>query len=437
MSAGYIGVQRLRLVAEHGAGAHGLRARVEDALRISSKPPGLAHRFLLIRRLRLRLPREASAQSLALRLEQEWRRLEALAQPMATASADAEAVWAVDEVAARGVLLRRWLDGEPAVAWFWQRLLPAVEFAASLAQRIVGLLFEPLAAAAHSPSFERAVQQRLWREAWPQIVAAGQARAVMAASSPRQEQVFQQVLREPDGVLESLSLRSWVVPDAARLAASLPDAQQQAIVSALPRPRHSAQEHAEVPRWLPDATREHRPAAQAFLANRVASRAHMPVASPSGPAKQAIGCTTAHLAAATVDGATTDWAGLWFLLPLLQQLGLAQQPAPARLLAALLRRAAMRHDLDAPALAWRAQLGDFDDVRADDWWRRARWACVRQARLPLRRLLHRPGRVWLSPQRIDLWLPLARAHIRIRRAGFDIDPGYVPWLDCVIRFHYA
>ena len=83
MSAVTIDVQRLRLVAGRGAGAQGLRARVEDALRISSKPPGLAHRFLLIRRLRLSLPREASAQSLSLRLEQQWRRLEALAQPMA------------------------------------------------------------------------------------------------------------------------------------------------------------------------------------------------------------------------------------------------------------------------------------------------------------------------------------------------------------------
>ena len=88
-------------------------------------------------------------------------------------------------------------------------------------------------------------------------------------------------------------------------------------------------------------------------------------------------------------------------------------------------------------MAWLAQFAPQDDQRADDWWRRARWACVRQARLPLRRLLRRPGRIWLSTHRIDLWLPLAQADIRIRRAGFDIDPGYVPWLDCVIHFHYS
>ena len=25
---------------------------------------------------------------------------------------------------------------------------------------------------------------------------------------------------------------------------------------------------------------------------------------------------------------------------------------------------------------------------------------------------------------------------RVRRAGLDLDPGYVPWLGCVVRFLY-
>jgi len=36
----------------------------------------------------------------------------------------------------------------------------------------------------------------------------------------------------------------------------------------------------------------------------------------------------------------------------------------------------------------------------------------------------------------ELRLPLAQADIRLRRAGFDIDPGYLPWLDTVVHFHY-
>ena len=75
-----------------------------------------------------------------------------------------------------------------------------------------------------------------------------------------------------------------------------------------------------------------------------------------------------------------------------------------------------------------------DDAAA--WWLLARRLSPRLARLPLRRVLHRPGRVWLAPHRVDLVLPLHSADVRIRRAGFDIDPGYVPWLDAVIHFHY-
>jgi hypothetical protein len=437
MGAADIDVRRLRLVAGREASAQTLRARVEDALRISSKPPGLAHRFLCVRKLRLSLPREASAQSLALRLEQQWRRLEALAQPIATASADADAVWAVDEVAARVALLHRWLDGAAADAWFWRRLLPAAVFTAPLTPRVVGLLFEPLAAA--SPALEQALPQRLWREAWPRIVAAGQQRAVLAALNPQQLAQLQQALRPAGRVPEALLQRAGAmaaVAEGASLPVPFARVDLPPVAAVLPRRKPSH----DLP-LLPQATA---PEPQPNLATGVLP---VPLAGPtpaqaaataepgSEPAETVADLTA--LAPTRIDGEPTDWAGLWFLLPLLQQLGLAQQPEPARLLASLLQRAATRHALDAPALAWLQQFADLDDPRADDWWRRARRACVRQARLPLRRLLHRPGRVWLSPHRIDLGLPLASADIRIRRAGFDIDPGYLPWLDCVIHFHYS
>ena len=61
---------------------------------------------------------------------------------------------------------------------------------------------------------------------------------------------------------------------------------------------------------------------------------------------------------------------------------------------------------------------------------------MQHARLPLRRVLHRRGEIWRTPHRIDILLPLARADVRIRRAGLDIDPGYLPWLDTVLHFHY-
>ena len=73
---------------------------------------------------------------------------------------------------------------------------------------------------------------------------------------------------------------------------------------------------------------------------------------------------------------------------------------------------------------------------ARPWWRTARQACAQHARLPLGQLLRRPGEMLVSPQRLDIVFPLRLQDIRVRRAGFDIDPGYLPWLDCVLRFHY-
>jgi hypothetical protein len=37
---------------------------------------------------------------------------------------------------------------------------------------------------------------------------------------------------------------------------------------------------------------------------------------------------------------------------------------------------------------------------------------------------------------LDVSLPLEEADIRVRRAGLDLDPGWVPWFGRVVRFHY-
>ena len=137
----------------------------------------------------------------------------------------------------------------------------------------------------------------------------------------------------------------------------------------------------------------------------------------------------------------TDWAGTWFLLPMLRQLRLDEEAEAAATLAALLRALSQRHALDAPVQRWIDQLPPADALpppaSAARWQLALRLHALQQARLPLRRVLHRPGRVLQAPHRVDVLLPLAQADIRLRRAGFDLDPGYLPWLDCIVRFHYA
>jgi hypothetical protein len=73
------------------------------------------------------------------------------------------------------------------------------------------------------------------------------------------------------------------------------------------------------------------------------------------------------------------------------------------------------------------------------WAVAARRWCWQVARLGLGEIVHRPGRVWLTRTDLDVTLPLDQAEIRIRRAGLDIDPGYISWFGpwgLVVRFHY-
>ena len=38
---------------------------------------------------------------------------------------------------------------------------------------------------------------------------------------------------------------------------------------------------------------------------------------------------------------------------------------------------------------------------------------------------------------IEVRFPLSAVDTRVRRAGLDLDPDFVPWLGCVVRFSYA
>ena len=55
---------------------------------------------------------------------------------------------------------------------------------------------------------------------------------------------------------------------------------------------------------------------------------------------------------------------------------------------------------------------------------------------PLLALLVRPARLHLSRTHADLFLPLDTVDVELRRAGYDLDPGWLPGLRRVIRFHY-
>ena len=175
-------------------------------------------------------------------------------------------------------------------------------------------------------------------------------------------------------------------------------------------------------------------------------------------------------------GEPTSAAGLYFLLNALQQVGIAAtfDTCPilreANFAPHVLKRLAMDAQVaeDDPMLRCLPAKDQRLDLHHEDWteihaksechpggltaialtdpatlvrlWAVAarRW-CWRVARLSLSEIVHRPGRVWLTRTDLDVTLPLDQVDIRIRRAGLDIDPGYVSWFGpwgLVVRFHY-
>jgi hypothetical protein len=61
----------------------------------------------------------------------------------------------------------------------------------------------------------------------------------------------------------------------------------------------------------------------------------------------------------------------------------------------------------------------------------------RYAKLGLRQMLNRPGRIASSKTHFDILFDTQQIDIRIRIAGLDINPGWVPWLARVVQFHYV
>lgn len=165
----------------------------------------------------------------------------------------------------------------------------------------------------------------------------------------------------------------------------------------------------------------------------------------------------------------TSFAGMLFLVPILERLGFADWLAlnpdllesrfPSRLLRFIGARVGMFQDdplalaLDHPTeaepvfaqadlseaareiLAFRPPRTRPDSLHMAWTTALRRWS-RRNARLGLISLIRRPGRVSVSPTQLDVFFDLAAADLRLRRVALDVDPGWVPWLGRVVRFHY-
>ncbi len=183
------------------------------------------------------------------------------------------------------------------------------------------------------------------------------------------------------------------------------------------------------------------------------------------------------------DAALSAYGGLLFVLPALQRLGYAAwaetllegaaMQIAQQVLALVLRRLDAPSDDPAWLLASTSFNDDFGyiDVKAPAIWGDPTLAAPRGSvekdivalaeqaqpaaalariwliacRRWLRRvagigvasLVMRPAAIGLTATHADVFFRLSDADIRVRRAGIDSDPGWVPWLGRVVAFHYT
>jgi hypothetical protein len=176
------------------------------------------------------------------------------------------------------------------------------------------------------------------------------------------------------------------------------------------------------------------------------------------------------------DALPTAFAGLPMLLTVLDALGMPrwlelQPPHVAKVFArAWLRHIADRLQLPAAdgmrlplalapdeeaaldagtacwaGFAWPA----WSDAPLPQTTRGAAWAAFAPWRVAVRRALRRhgglgiaslcrrPGLVAGTSTHVDVTLPLEAADLRVRRAGLDRDPGWVPWFGRIVAFHFV
>ncbi|MEA5463931.1 hypothetical protein [Leptothoe sp. PORK10 BA2] len=145
----------------------------------------------------------------------------------------------------------------------------------------------------------------------------------------------------------------------------------------------------------------------------------------------------------TLSGTYTDYAGLMYLLNLLQYLQLPaylpQYNDPDTFSQTLLGYVAHRLGVpnQDPILTSLIPFAFIPHSPLHPLWYSAlkTWS-RRHTGLTLKALIQRPGELALTPTHLDLTFDLNQVDIRIRKAGLDLNPGWLPWFGRVVAFHY-
>jgi len=435
-------VRTLRVKAPDSGAAWRAQTALEDALRTASL--GDDARCWLVRRLDLgRLPDRILPRQLAGLLEARVAALQYLAVPGTDpAATQAECVVFADASVALGHVAQALARGAQP-AWFWPQAAPGFRADASVGDNLVALFQRTLAYPDGAPRAVAVLRA---------VVNVGAGELLCAALSPELGAALQRQSRlarvATGSVIASPAVLRWIAQwgaDDARsrwLAACLPlaptpaPARAQRFVQRDAIPPGSAQ-----PGFPGHAFTEPRqPAAR--TSDAAMQRVPPPHAAPvlSEPAQSPF----APLAA------QCPHAGLMLLVPALTRLGVADwlvrypQPLLPALFADLAARVgspldatlaeAFSPDVDAACAPILREVATSAALTA--WRCLLRRYCRVYAHIGLHDLIVRPGRIVVTPLHLDVFFDPGAVDLRIRRAGLDLDPGWVPWLGRVLRFHY-
>jgi hypothetical protein len=78
-----------------------------------------------------------------------------------------------------------------------------------------------------------------------------------------------------------------------------------------------------------------------------------------------------------------------------------------------------------------------ETIVLDSWLTAMRRWCRRFAGIGLHNVVCRPRRMLMTRTHLNIFFDHRQADVRIRKAGLDLDPGWLPWLGRVVNFHYV
>lgn len=441
---------------------------LEDALHTASIPAADRGELLLIRQLNVgTIHPSQSATTLSLQIEKQIQQLSVTAIPGTYPdAATASVVSFPDTLTAYGHFAHRLAAGDSLQAWFWQQLLPAWHPAQPSQTAAVTLLTHlaqhPLGPLATSIVLQTLESQTTLSQ-FLQLIQPEDGSTLLALHgwTPQAN-----LCSAPLTLKELVSLQA--LPHYPSLDWPLQEARSQWLITlGLIAKDRSITEPTAAVRELYQHIDSHyarqtkAPASTQPPVTETTSPVHQPNKTQA-PSKKATEQPFLTQQQATNDvtltiDKPTQYGGIGYLLNALDHLNfaryLAQHRYPTLFPYQLLHYIALRQhcdptdllfSLEPPAYLSSEGLPSLANPRNTHidycpyhaWHSALRKYILRHTGLSLNAVIRRPARFSLTPSHFDLVFPLSQVDIRLRKAGLDINPGWLSWFGRVVQFHY-